>query len=76
MSNRTDGLPATLAPRSQIDLESLGLSDVAYLRRAEIDGVEGYAIHAANGVPIGFAPAEMSAIAAVITHNLAVAAVH
>ncbi len=59
-----------------IDLEVLGLSEVAYLRPAEVDGVAGYSIHAANGVPIGFAPGEAAAIAAVISHDMDVAPVH
>lgn len=59
-----------------IDLESLGLSEVAYLRKATVDGIDGYSIHAANGIAIGFAPEENSAIAAVMTNDLELAPVH
>ncbi len=59
-----------------IDLEALGLSEVAYLRRATVDGIDGFSIHAANGVAIGFAPEENSAIAAVMTNDLELAPVH
>jgi hypothetical protein len=59
-----------------IDLESLGLSEIAYLREATVDGVPGYSIHAANGVPIGFAPGEDAAIAAVLTNEMDVVPLH
>ena len=59
-----------------IDLESLGLSEVAYLRIATVDGAAGYAIHAANGVAIGFAPGLAAAIGAVRAHDMEVAPVH
>jgi len=60
----------------QIDLESLGLSEVAYLREATVDGVLGFSIHAANGVPIGFTPGEDSAIAAILTNEMDVVPLH
>lgn len=59
-----------------IDLETLGLSEIAYLKAATVDGVPGFAIFAANGVAIGFSPGENAAIAAVLTNDMDVAAVH
>ena len=61
---------------SRVDLEALGLSEVAYLKAAVVDGAPGYAIFAANGVAIGFAPGLNAAIAAVLTNDMEVAAVH
>ena len=59
-----------------MDLASLGVAEVAYLRQAEVDGVDGYAIHAANGQQIGFSPGETSAIAAIMANDMEVASVH
>ena len=59
-----------------IDLEALGLSEIAYLRPAIVDNVAGFSIHAANGVPIGFAPERNAAIAAVLTNDMDLAEVH
>jgi hypothetical protein len=59
-----------------IDLESLGLSDLAYLRKAVVDGVSGFSIHAANGVAIGFAPGETTALAAIMTNGMELVQLH
>ena len=76
MTHDENKTPPTLAGSAQLDLEALGLSEVAYLRRATVDNVDGYSIHAANGVAIGFAPAEHAAIAAIMTNDLELALVH
>jgi len=59
-----------------IDLESIGLSDVAYLRNAVVDGVSGFSIHAANGVSIGFAPGVNTALAAIMTNGMEIVQLH
>lgn len=61
---------------NQVDLESLGLSEVAYLKAAVVDEMPGFAIFAANGVAIGFAPERNQAIAAIMSNEMALAAVH
>lgn len=61
---------------NQVDLESLGLSEVAYLKAAVVDEMPGFAIYAANGVAIGFAPERNKAIAAIMSNDMALAAVH
>ena len=76
MTDPKNETAAKLAQLEAIDLASLGLSEVAYLREAEVDGVPGFAIYAADGQAIGFAPGEDSAIAAVMTNDMEVAAVH
>ena len=63
-------------PTNQMDLETLGLSEVAYLRSAVVDEKSGFAIYAANGVAIGFAPERNQAIGAIISNEMAIAAVH
>jgi len=61
---------------NHVDLESLGLSEVAYLKSAVVDEMPGFAIYAANGVAIGFAPERNQAIAAIMSNEMALAAVH
>lgn len=61
---------------NKVDLESIGLSEVAYLRAAVVDEMPGYAIYAANGVAIGFAPERNQAIGAIMSNEMALAAVH
>jgi hypothetical protein len=61
---------------NQVDLESLGLSEVAYLKAAVVDEMPGFAIYAANGVAIGFAPERDQAIGAIMSNEMALAAVH
>ena len=64
------------APRTEIDLEKLGLEHVAYLRRALMDGVQGFSIHAADGRIIGFAPDMAQALGAIIQNNMEAVPLH
>lgn len=61
---------------AEVDLESLGLHDLAYIKPAKVDDVQGFAIFAANGVAIGFAPAEAAAAAAILQNDMDVAPLH
>ncbi len=61
---------------NQVELESLGLSEVAYLKAAVVDEMPGFAIYAANGVAIGFAPERDQAIAAIMSNDMALAALN
>lgn len=61
---------------SEIDLESLGLAEMAYLKAAVVDEKPGFAIFAANGVAIGFAPERIKAVAAIMENDMALAPVH
>jgi len=76
MKNSENDKGAAYVASSPVDLEALGLAEVAYLKAAVVDGAPGYAIYAANGVAIGFAPGRNAAIAAVLTNDMEVASVH
>ena len=58
------------------DLQSLGMDRMAYLRPGKMDGVNGYAICAADGNVIGFAPDRTKAMAAIIQHDMEPVALH
>mgnify|MGYP005655723103 CR=1 FL=1 len=53
-----------------IDLRGLGMNHLAYLRKDEMDGIKGFAICAADGSVLGFAPSRAQAIAAIMQNDL------
>lgn len=58
---------------SEIDpatLKMLGHMVLAYVKPAEVEGVNGYAIHGADGAAIGFAPSEAHAVLAIREHGM------
>ena len=58
------------------DLALLGLQNLAYLRAATVDGTPGFAIFAADGTRLAFAPTRAQAVAAVREHDLEPVSVH
>jgi hypothetical protein len=63
-------------PLSNREFAALGLTEVAYLRQTTMDGQPGFAIHAANGRMIGFAPNRNTAIEFIRDNNLEPATLH
>lgn len=61
---------------SRREFAALGIAEVAYLRSTAIDGQPGFAIHAANGQMIGFAPNRDQAIALIRDNDLEPATLH
>ena len=55
---------------SEEDLAGLGMNQMAYLREAKMDGIQGFAICAADGSVIGFAPNRAKVAAAVMQHDM------
>ena len=47
-----------------------GLNEVAYIKQTELNGIPVYAVHAANGDPLGTAPARDTAAALVLQNEL------
>jgi hypothetical protein len=58
------------------DFARFGTGDIAYFRAVLVNGEPAVAIFAADGTPIGGAPNESLAIAAIIQHEMAPARVH
>jgi len=71
-----------LKPQSEIDLESLGLREIAYIRKVEefdADGelsATGYVIHAADGTPVAVAQAFDAAYATILEHQMEPVSLH
>jgi hypothetical protein len=61
---------------SALDWARFGVQELAYIRPVNVNGTAAVAIHAADGTPIGAAPNEALAIAAILQHELAPALVH
>jgi hypothetical protein len=57
-------------------LAQLGMAQIAYVKPVVVNGTVGYAIHAANGVPMGLAEDRDVAIAAVLQHEMVPVPVH
>ena len=58
------------------DFAALGAQDVAYVRPVILNGARAFAIHAADGTPIGAAPSAQLAAAAIRQHEMEPALVH
>ena len=58
------------------DFARLGAEDVAYVRPVILNGARAFAIHAADGTPIGAAPSAQLAAAAILQHEMQPALVH
>ena len=61
---------------SPADWARFGAEQIAYIRPVVVDGVRAVAIHSADGTPIGAAPTEDLAVAAILQHDLAPVRVH
>lgn len=71
---KTTTVPAAIMTAA--DLANWGLPVVAYIRHVGEAGAGGWAIHAADGTPIGAAPDRATAFAAVRQHELEPLSVH
>ncbi len=69
---RTEAIRAISAQ----DLMALGVSDIAYIKPAEIDGQKVFAIHTAEGTQVAVAPSREAAVAIVLRHDLEPLSVH
>jgi hypothetical protein len=57
-------------------LAALGVSHIAYVKPVMLNGVRGFAIHAADGTPMAVAGDRDVAIAAVMQHDMLPLSVH
>jgi len=67
---------AALRNLSAQDFARLGAEDVAYVRPVVLNGARAFAIHAADGTPIGAAPSAQLAAAAIRQHEMEPLLVH
>jgi hypothetical protein len=61
---------------SEQQLAALGVSHIAYLKPVTVNGVQGFAIHAADGTPMAVAGDREVAVAAVMQHEMLPLYVH
>jgi hypothetical protein len=57
-------------------LSTLGRSQIAYVRPVVINGMAGFAIHAADGTPMAVANDRATAMAAIVQHEMMPFSVH
>lgn len=61
---------------SEGQLAILGMTELAYVKAVVINGASAFAIHAADGTPMGVAADEKVAMAAIRQHGMEPALVH
>jgi len=61
---------------SEQQLAALGVSRIAYVKPVTVNGVQGFAIHAADGTPMAVAGDREVAVAAVMQHEMLALSVH
>lgn len=61
---------------SEQQLAALGVSQIAYVKPVMVNGVQGFAIHAADGTPMAVAGDREVAVAAVVQHEMLPLSVH
>jgi hypothetical protein len=61
---------------SEQQLAALGVSHIAYVKPVVVNGVAGFAIHAADGTPMAVAGNRDVAVAAVMQHEMLPLSVH
>jgi hypothetical protein len=57
-------------------LASLGVSHIAYVKSIQVNGAQGFAIHAADGTPMAIAGDRDVALAAIRQHEMMPLSVH
>jgi len=57
-------------------LAELGVTRIAYVKPVEVNGTQGFAIHAANGAPMALTEGRDVAIALIMQHDMVPALVH
>jgi hypothetical protein len=61
---------------SEEQLAALGVSHIAYVKPVIVNGVAGFAIHAADGTPMAVAGDRDVAVAAIVQHEMHPLSVH
>jgi len=61
---------------SEQQLAALGVSQIAYVKPVVVNGIEGFAIHAADGTPMAVAGDRDVAVAAILQHEMQPLSVH
>ncbi len=57
-------------------LAALGVSHIAYVKPVKVNGIDGFAIHAADGTPMAVAGDRAVAVAAILQHEMQPLSVH
>jgi len=57
-------------------LGALGMSHIAYVKPVVVNGMPGFAIHAADGTPMAIADDRATAMAAIVQHEMLPLSVH
>jgi hypothetical protein len=75
-TSTTEVMAVDVRHLSEQQLAALGVSHIAYVKPVIINGVQGFAIHAADGTPMAVAGDREVAVAAVMQHEMLPLSVH
>ncbi|WP_428542385.1 DUF1150 family protein [Rhodopila sp.] len=75
-SSPAEMIPFDVRHLSEQQLAALGVAHIAYVKPVMVNGVQGFAIHAADGTPMAVAGDREVAIAAVMQHEMMALSVH
>ncbi len=76
MNNIDENTATTLKGLSSQDFLTFGIHDIAYVRKINLQGEEGFAIHAADGTPLSVMDTMDEALRLIEHNDLASAKVH
>ena len=83
MSDDTEDKDSKIALRSfdvrhmtTDQLGALGMTHIAYVKPVVVNGLAGFAIHAADGTPMALADDRATAMAAIVQHEMLPLSVH
>lgn len=62
-----------LSPR---DFRAMGINEMAYIKEVKIDGHDAFAVHAADGTPLGVNDSKEMALGAVLQNELHPVSLH
>ena len=71
-----EAVPFDVRHLSEQQLAALGVSRIAYVKPVIVNGMQGFAIHAADGTPMAVAGDRDVAVAAVAQHEMLALSVH
>jgi hypothetical protein len=69
-------VPFDVRHLTEKQLAALGVSHIAYVKPVMVNGMQGFAIHAADGTPMAVAGNREVALAAVLQHEMMPFSVH
>lgn len=76
LSAQKDNMSDMLKNLTEKDFLGLGVHNIAYIRRINVEGKKSYSIHAADGTPLSVMEDESSALSVIYQNDMEAITVH